>query len=172
MENKMKKGVNRALAISALAVALLGLASFTSLAWPQTIAWGYGNVWGGYGGNGWYGNDGWSWFGFGNGGGWGGWNHGYGLSPNTIWQIGYNKGYVDASQNNGYDCQIGYHSVNYCDGYRTGYDAAGNNQQTTGQQEQQQSSYSSSQSNPNIHVTVNNIIPNNRSLEGQSQGGN
>jgi hypothetical protein len=57
----------------------------------------------------------WGWSGYRDYGG-GGYYHNYGLS--TIYQIGYNAGYVDGSQGNNYSCDTNYHSYNYCNGYQ------------------------------------------------------
>jgi hypothetical protein len=82
-----------------------------------------------------------------------------------LYEIGYNAGYTDASQNNGYNCQIGYHSVTYCNGYGAGYNAGGQSGQQIGQQQGQQQSSTSgstsySQSNPNVKIVINNVVPN------------
>jgi hypothetical protein len=124
-------------------------------------AWGWNN---GYGG--WY--NGWGYHNFGYGGGYGHyglWWHQSGCcgqGSGNIYQIGYNQGFYDSSNSLQYDCSG--HSYTYCSGYSSGFSAGqnqpiNNNEQTQGQT-QQSDSYSNAQSIPNIHITVNNIIPN------------
>jgi hypothetical protein len=107
---------------------------------------------------------------------------GYGYNPWYYYalQNGYQQGYSDGSNNYQYDCS-GHTSV-YCASYGHGY-AGGqaqynqDNQQptsTTAAQNEAQKQYSSntsySQSNPNIKVVINNVIPNsNNSTAGAAQ---
>jgi hypothetical protein len=103
------------------------------------------------------------------------WGYGYNSWYYQARQDGYQQGYSDGSNNDQYNCS-GHTSI-YCASYGHGY-ANGqaqfnqDNQQPAQNQRQQQyiSSTSYSQSNPNIKVVINNVIPNsNNSTAGAAQ---
>jgi hypothetical protein len=100
-------------------------------------------------------------------------NYGYIWYPNHYDRCttGYQAGVEDARQGNTYESSG--HTSWYCSGYYTGYYSVNQQlSQTENQNQQQQStSYSSSQSNPVVHVTINNVIPSNVTSGGAQNSG-
>src|SRR5215467_7382210 len=58
--------------------------------------------------------------------------------------VGFQDGVQDAQTGNAYNCQIGYHTINYCNGYSAGFYSV--NQEPTNNNEQESSSASASYS--------------------------
>jgi hypothetical protein len=136
-------------------ILLLVFLMIVSVVAKSTLAWGEN----------WYG---YHW-------GYGYWGYGYNSWYYQARQNGYQQGYSDGSNNYEYDCS-GHTSI-YCASYGHGY-ADGqaqynqDNQQLAQNQGQQQSSSSMSysESNPNVKVVINNVIPNsNNSTAGANQ---
>jgi hypothetical protein len=110
--------------------------------------WDGWNRWNGW--NGWNWNQGWK-------NGWNGYQQG-GPSYNTIWTIGYNQGYVDGST--GAIITPG-PSAKDINKVLQQAKIMSSEQQPSQEQQSTSASNSYSQSNPNVHVTVNNILPSN-----------
>ena len=135
--------------ITALPLLLLGVAGNQALAWGD---WGGGGSYWGQGGSEYYLNS--CGYNCGRGGGY----HSY--------RVGFQDGVQDAQAGNTYDCQIGYHTINYCDGYSAGFYSVKNNQEPEQQQNQesQSSSTSTSYSQSNPHITIYNVVPSDEGL--------
>src|SRR5215469_2884335 len=127
----------------AVLLLLLGVARIANqaLAWGD---WGGGSYWG-QGGSEYYQNS----CGYNCGSGGGGY-HSY------RYLVGFQDGAQDAQAGNAYDCQIGYHTIDYCNGYSAGFYSVKNNQEPEQQQNQesQSSSTSTSYSQSNPHITI------------------
>ena len=130
--------------ITALPLLLLGVAGNQALAWGD---WGGGGSYWGQGGSEYYLNS--CGYNCGRGGGY----HSY--------RVGFQDGVQDAQAGNAYDCQIGYQTINYCNGYSAGFYSVNNNQEPEQQQNQesQSSSTSTSYSQSNPHITIYNVLP-------------
>ena len=129
--------------ITALPLLLLGVAGIAN----QALAWedrGGGSYWG----------QGYQSCGYNCGSGEGGY-HSY------RYLVGFQDGVQDAQVGDAYDCQIGYQTINYCNGYSAGFYSVNNNQEPEQQQNQesQSSSTSTSYSQPNPHITIYNVLP-------------
>jgi len=107
-------------------------------------------------------------------GDWGGgtyWGQGYQSCGNNCdngggyhsyrYLVGFQDGVQDAQAGNNYDCQIGYQTINYRNGYSAGFYSISNNQEPEQQQNQesQSSSTSTSYSQSNPRITIYNVLP-------------
>jgi hypothetical protein len=139
----------------ALPLLLLGVGVAGGIGTNRALAWGFQNwnggeenYWSQEGGSGYYQTC------CGIGSSWGG---GGGLHYRYL--IGFQAGVQDAQAGNAYDCQIGYHTMSYCNGY-SGYYSINNQQNGNQQTQEQQSSTSTSYSQSNPHITIYNVLPN------------
>jgi len=130
--------------IVAFPLLLLGIAGIANqaLAWGD---WGGGGSYGGQGGSEYY------------------QSCGYNCRSEGSYRylVGFQDGVQDAQAGNAYDCQIGYQTINYCNGYSAGFYSLNNNQEPEQQQNQesQSSSTSTSYSQSNPHITIYNVLP-------------
>ena len=131
--------------IAVLPFLLLGVAGIAN----QALAWGDSGEWG-QGGSEYYQNS-------------CGYNcrTGEGDYHSYRYLVGFQDGVQDAQAGNAYDCQIGYQTINYCNGYSAGFYSVNSNQEPEQQQNQesQSSSTSTSYSQSNPHTTIYNVLP-------------
>ena len=131
--------------IVAFPLLLLGIAGIANqaLAWGD---WGGGGSYGGQGGSEYY------------------QSCGYNCRSEGSYRylVGFQDGVQDAQAGNAYDCQIGYQTINYCNGYSAGFYSVNNNQEPTNnnEHESQSSSTSTLYSQSNPHIIIYNVVPN------------